>query len=219
VKKLILAALLLPGMLSAPAMAVDITGNAGVVSQYIFRGIPQSDGKPAVQGGADAAWDNGWSAGTWFSSVDNDTDNGIEGDLYGGWGGSTGDFSYFAGGTYYTYTNNWDDDYAEINLNGGWKFLTANIAFGEYDSDPTQDYTFVSLKGEYNGFYGKVGNFSNDFDGTYYEVGYANTFNVQETYLFDYSIYYVYSDSDFPAGEADNNLVLGVVRKFDIFSN
>lgn len=201
-----------------PALAVDVTGNVGVVSQYIFRGIPQSDGKAAVQGGVDAAWDSGWSAGTWLSSVDNDTDNGIEGDFYGGWGGTTGDFSYFVGGTYYTYTNNWDDDYAEINLNGGWKFLTANIAVGEYDSDPTQDYTFASLKAEYNGYYAKFGNFSNDFDGSYYELGYGNTLSIKDEYLFDYSIYYVYSDSDL-VGEADNNLVLGVVRKFDLFSN
>jgi uncharacterized protein (TIGR02001 family) len=226
VKKLLSAAVLLPGMLSAPAMAVDITGNAGVVSQYIFRGIPQSDGNPAVQGGVDAAWDSGFSAGTWFSSVDrgpdvlNDVegDNGIEGDLFGGWGGSTGDFNYFVGGTYYTYTNNWDEDYAELNLRGGWKFLSLDVAVGEYDSDPTQDYTYAALKAEYNGFYGKVGNFSNDFDGTYYEVGYANALSVQDTYLFDYNIYYVYSDSDL-VGDADNNLVLGVIRKFDIFSN
>jgi len=75
----------------------------------------------------------------------------------------------------------------------------------------------VSLRAYYNGFYAKFGNFSNDFDGSYYEAGYGNTFNVQDTYLFDYSIYYVYSDSDL-VGEADNNLVFGVVRKFDIFS-
>ncbi len=213
-----IAALLATGMLSAPAMAVDITGNAGVVSQYIYRGIPQSDGKAAVQGGVDAAWDNGWSAGTWVSSVDNGVDNGIEGDLYGGWAGTTGDFNYFVGGTYYTYTNNWDEDYAEVNLRGGWKFLSLDVAVGEYDSDPTQDYTYAALKAEYEGFYGKVGNFSNDFDGTYYEVGYGNALSVQDTYLFDYSIYYVYSDSDL-VGEADNNLVLGVTKKFDIFSN
>jgi uncharacterized protein (TIGR02001 family) len=218
--------MLLAGMLSAPAMAVDITGNAGVVSQYIFRGVTQSDGNPAVQGGVDAAWDSGFSAGTWFSSVDRaadlaneiEDDNAVEGDLYGGWGGSTGDFRYFVGGAYYTYTNNWDEDYAELQLLGGWKFLSLDVVFGEYDVEPTEDYTFVSLKAEYNGFYGKVGNFSNDFDGTYYEVGYANALSVADTYLFDYNIYYVYSDSDL-VGDADNNLVLGVVRKFDIFSN
>jgi uncharacterized protein (TIGR02001 family) len=218
VKKLFIAAALLPGLFAAQAMAVEITGNAGFVSQYIFRGIPQSDSNPAVQGGVDAAWDSGWSAGTWVSSVDNGTDNGIEGDFYGGWGGSTDDFNYFVGGTYYTYTNNWDDDYAELNLRGGWKFLSVDVAVGEYDSDPSQDYTYAALKAEYNGFYGKVGNFSNDFDGTYYEVGYSNALSVQDTYLFDYTLYYVYSDSDL-VGDADNNLVLGVTRKFDLYSN
>jgi len=218
VKKLIIAAALLSGGFATQAMAVEITGNAGVVSQYIFRGIPQSDGNPAVQGGVDAAWDTGWSAGTWVSSVDNGIDNGIEGDFYGGWGGSRDDFNYFVGGTYYTYTNNWDDDYAEVNLRGGWKFLSVDVAVGEYDSDPSQDYTYAALKAEYNGFYGKVGNFSNDFDGTYYELGYSNALSVQDTYLFDYTLYYVYSDSDL-VGDADNNLVLGVTRKFDLYSN
>jgi len=58
----------------------------------------------------------------------------------------------------------------------------------------------------------------NDFDGTYYEVGYANALSVADTYLFDYNIYYVYSDSDL-VGDATNKLVPGVSRKFDIFSN
>lgn len=47
---------------------------------------------------------------------------------------------------------------------------------------------------------------------------YSNALSVQDTYLFDYSIYCVCSDSDL-AGDADNNLMLGITRTFDIFSN
>lgn len=54
-----------------PASASEhtITGFAGVVSQYVFRGLSQTNGKPAVQGGLDYAHSSGFYAGTWFSSI------------------------------------------------------------------------------------------------------------------------------------------------------
>ena len=58
-KKQILTTAILLGSISAPAMAVEYTGNPDFVSEYLFRGVPQSDGKPAAQGGLDAAFDSG----------------------------------------------------------------------------------------------------------------------------------------------------------------
>jgi uncharacterized protein (TIGR02001 family) len=45
------------------------TGNVGVVSQYIFRGLSQTNGGPALQGGLDYAHASGFYAGTWLSNI------------------------------------------------------------------------------------------------------------------------------------------------------
>lgn len=46
----------------------SFTGNVGIVSQYVFRGLTQTDGKPAVQGGFDYAHSSGFYLGTWLSN-------------------------------------------------------------------------------------------------------------------------------------------------------
>ena len=68
-----------------------------------------------------------------------------------------------------------DDTYQEVNLSAAWRFLTIDAAIGTYDNfdGPTQDYQFYSLTAEYKGFYGKVGLFEDDFDGSYFEAGYV----------------------------------------------
>ena len=103
--------------------------------------------------------------------------DGLEVDVYGGWGGSTGDFSYGVGVTGYYYTGEFDDTYQEINLGGGFAGLSLDVAIGRYDNfdGPTQDYTFAALTFEHRGFYGTYGTFSQDFDGSYIELGYGTT--------------------------------------------
>src|SRR5690349_14450604 len=46
-----------------------LTANVGLFSEYIFRGISQTGGKPAVQGGFDYAHSSGFYAGTWASNI------------------------------------------------------------------------------------------------------------------------------------------------------
>ncbi|WP_434517302.1 TorF family putative porin (plasmid) [Dechloromonas sp. ARDL1] len=53
----------------APTPEHSLTGNVGVVSQYVFRGLSQTDGKPAVQGGFDYAHVSGFYLGTWLSNI------------------------------------------------------------------------------------------------------------------------------------------------------
>src|SRR5512140_3616978 len=58
-----------PAAASAPASPHTVTGNVGITSQYVFRGLTQTDGKPAVQGGFDYAHSSGLYAGTWLSNI------------------------------------------------------------------------------------------------------------------------------------------------------
>ena len=195
---------------SAPALAVDLSANIGYNSQYIYRGIPQSNS--SAFGGLDLGA-GGFYLGTWAADVD----DGIEIDYYGGYNFEVGEFNFGVGGTIYTYTGDFDDTYKEVNLSAGWRFLTFDAAIGTYANfdGPTLDYQFYSVTGEYKGFYGKVGWFEDDFDGTYVEGGYGNTLTLQETNLFDYAFAVIYSDSTLLGGASDTNLVLTLSKTFD----
>ncbi|MDO9216787.1 MAG: TorF family putative porin, partial [Lacisediminimonas sp.] len=76
------------GDAAAPASPHTVTGNFGLASDYRFRGISQSWGLPAVQGGVDYTHASGFYLGNWNSSVSsNSYNNGasLEVDLYGGY--------------------------------------------------------------------------------------------------------------------------------------
>lgn len=71
-----------------PTAPFTITGGGGIVSQYRFRGISQSDNKPVVQGTFTLAHSSGFYLSTWGSSASaNDAVNigGSEIDVYGGY--------------------------------------------------------------------------------------------------------------------------------------
>jgi uncharacterized protein (TIGR02001 family) len=73
---------------TAPPSDFKITGSAAVVSQYRFRGISQSNNRPAVQGAITVAHSSGFCFDLGSSaSVGNSTVNigGTEIDVYGGY--------------------------------------------------------------------------------------------------------------------------------------
>ena len=190
------------------AVAQEWSANLGFNSEYIYRGIPQKSS--SAFGGVDFAA-GGFSAGAWTADVG----DGLEVDLYGAYGIEAGDWGFSIGGTWYTYTGGFDEDYLEANVGVSWKFLSFDAAFGRYDTDPSQDYQFYSVTASHNGFHGTIGTFAGDFDGTYYEAGYGNDLTVKETYLFDYGITVIYSDSTLLGGESDTNLNFQIMRTFD----
>ena len=92
------AALVAPGVVLAqaaaePASPHTLTANVGAVSDYLFRGISQTHGEAAIQGGVDYAHSSGLYAGTWLSSISWVSDAytqsvPTEVDLYGGYKGT-----------------------------------------------------------------------------------------------------------------------------------
>lgn len=192
-------------------MAADFSANIGYNSQYFYRGIYQSTS--SAQGGVDMTA-GGFYLGAWGADVD----DGVEIDGYGGYKWEIGDFTLGAGGTIYTYTGDFDDTYKEVNLTAGWNWLTFDAAIGSYDNfgGPELEYQFYSLTAAYNGFYGKVGTFADDFEGSYLEGGYGNTLTVGDTDLFDYTFTVIYSDEDLAGGDSsDTNFVLALSKTFD----
>ena len=95
---------------AAPAAAPDfvVTGNFGITSDYRFRGLQQTDGDPAFQGGFDLAHSSGLYVGTWGSNVSSwaagpDTSTKLEIDLYGGYKTTVGDVGLDIGAIAYMY--------------------------------------------------------------------------------------------------------------------
>lgn len=96
----------------AAAPESSLSFNAGVVTDYRYRGISQSRLKPAVQGGLDYADKSGFYVGAWGSTIKwikdtpGATDGSLELDLYGGYKGSAGAVSYDVGLLRYEYVGN-----------------------------------------------------------------------------------------------------------------
>ena len=100
---------------TAPA-APEVTYNVGVVSQYRYRGIAQTKGDAALQGGADYANANGFYAGAWGSTIKwikdsslagaNQTKGSVELDLYGGYKFEAAGLGFDVGYLRYQYQGN-----------------------------------------------------------------------------------------------------------------
>lgn len=141
-KKLV-HALVLTGLLGVPALAMaaekpvsphSLSGNISLTSDYVFRGVSQTQNGPAIQGGIDYAHASGFYAGTWASNVDwvslgYKNNSSMEIDLYGGYKGSLGDVGYDVGAIAYYYPGDKisgvpNPDTTEIYLGASWKFLS-----------------------------------------------------------------------------------------------
>ena len=201
--------------------SADWSANLGFASDYYFRGYFQNSS--SASGGVDFEA-NGFYAGTWTADVG----DGLEVDLYGGYGGEVGDFNWSVGVTGYYYTGDFDETYEEINLSAGYSIVTLDVAVGRYDSPPddaaclptipptgcnpdTSDYTFYSLTVEKNGFYGKYGAFEQDIEGSYFEAGYGTS--VAEI---DLGVSLIFQDSDITGTDSNEAIVFTVGKTFDL---
>ena len=66
--------MLLAVMVFEPSIAAEFTGYVALTSDYVKRGVSQSDNNAALQLGADISFDSGFFAGAWGSSVDIDNE-------------------------------------------------------------------------------------------------------------------------------------------------
>jgi uncharacterized protein (TIGR02001 family) len=152
---------------AAPAATPDytFTGNLGIFSDYRFRGISQTNKKPAIQGGVDFAHSSGIYLGNWNSNVDSAQYNGanIEMDFYGGWKATFGDFGLDLGAIYYYYPGTGANgttkiDNGEIYIGGSWGPLSAKYYyavtdfFGAPDSDGSWYINLAAVHDFGNGF-------------------------------------------------------------------
>lgn len=133
-----------PDTAAAPvATGLPITTTVTVVSQYVSRGIRQTWGRPALQVGVDYAGANGWSAGTWMSTIsDRFVEGGrVEWDVYGGYAGTLGPIGYSLTALYYMYpgaqisATGTRFNYGELSAGITWKSL-----YAKYNHTYTRDF-------------------------------------------------------------------------------
>lgn len=136
--------LILSGLISAPALAEgSLTGNFGITTDYVFRGITQTQHKPAISGGIDYGHPSGLYLGTWLSNqkwvqtggtaaigdAAYKNNSSMEWDIYGGYKGTAGDIGYDLGVIHYYYpgdkvAGSVTPDTTEVYVAGTWKMLT-----------------------------------------------------------------------------------------------
>lgn len=134
------------------------TGNIGIVSDYIFRGISQTKEKPTLQGGIDYAHPDGFYLGVWGSNIDfgdgDDEDHAhVEIDGYAGYTYTIDKWVLDGRFIYYTYPG----EKSELDYN-----------YYEINSNVTYDFDVTKLTGS---IYYTPDNFAESGVGIYYSLG------------------------------------------------
>jgi uncharacterized protein (TIGR02001 family) len=175
-----------------PASPHTLTANVGLFSSYRFRGIDQTFGNPAIQGGFDYAHESGFYLGNWNSNVSEYAgfpEGNLEMDFYGGYKLPLGDFTLDFGGIYYYYpgskiggTGSAVDNF-ELYVGASWKFLSFKYSHAltdYFDIADTKNTGYFDLAANYDlgdgwGINGHVGytsvNGSSDLDYTDWKIG------------------------------------------------
>jgi uncharacterized protein (TIGR02001 family) len=216
---------------AAPAKAepeFTFAGNAGLFSDYRFRGYSQTDYKPAFQGGVDFAHKSGFYAGNWNSNVSSVLYNGasLEMDFYGGYKTTIGDFGLDVGTIYYYYpgtgayipefeAKNWEvyigGSYGPVSLKYYYSFTDFfglnSEALGLPGGIDTKGSQYLDLSGTYDlgGGWGLVGHVG------WQSISNAKDLGLREDSVYDYKLGVTYdiSGSGWIAGAA----VIGTSEK------
>lgn len=135
-----------------------LSANVSVASQYRYRGLMQTNNKPAIQGGFDVVHASGLYLGNWNSSISwlddshPDVSAAVEMDFYGGYRGTiASEITFDVGALHYYYPGSYPGGYTspdttELYLALGYGPVTAKYShaltnlFGVPDSKNSQYY-------------------------------------------------------------------------------
>lgn len=213
---------------------LPISANISIVSDYVFRGISQTDNDPALQGGLDWSHDSGFYLGFWASNVSwlNDlelgTNNSLETNFYGGYATSLGPIGVDVGLLQYYYPGDYGGAYKASGaekphtLEGyvglSWEFLSFKYShsftdlFGIPDSKSSKYYDLSASYEVMDGLtldahygYSSIHGSDNYKD---WKLGATKSYGG-----FDFGLHY--TDTDIKDNKwADERLVLSVSKSF-----
>jgi uncharacterized protein (TIGR02001 family) len=179
-KNSIVLATAVASVLTSGIAAADLSANAGVFSNYIWRGVTQTADEAAGQGGIDWGNDSGLYAGTWVSNVS----GGYEMDVYAGFAGEAGSIGYDVGVITYQYPVSPNINFTEVYVSGSISGFTVGVAAtvdAASDNDGGQfDAGDLYINGSFDFTAGKsdvslyAGSYSFDNDGTAGDLDYVH---------------------------------------------
>jgi uncharacterized protein (TIGR02001 family) len=123
-KPLSLSILISSSLLAVPSAMAELSGNVGFSSNYLWRGVTQSNDLSAISGGIDYS-EGGLYAGTWTSSLGGGD---YELDLYAGYGGEMDSISYDVGIISYQYPVG-ETSFEEAYVNGSVGMIDVGLAY------------------------------------------------------------------------------------------
>jgi uncharacterized protein (TIGR02001 family) len=138
---------------SCAAFANDndlFAGNFGLTSNYVYNGISQTFGSPAVQGGLDYSKDRGIYLGVWGSNISSNqyTNAGTEFDVYGGINYKVDEnFAYHVGMLRIVYPDGKITAGVPPVQVGTWDTTQATFGFNIYDLAIKVDYSISDWYG------------------------------------------------------------------------
>lgn len=140
--------------MDAPVPRMTSAGSIAVVSNYVFRGLTQTNGEPAVQAGFGWTHASGFYAGiwgsnvSWFSDLNTTTSTSLEADLYLGYKGGIGhDVTLDVGLLRYEYPGSYpglapatvEPHTTEAYAALAWKQFTAKFSYSLDDTFGVRD--------------------------------------------------------------------------------
>ena len=187
-------------ILSSYASAVEISSNVGLSSDYIWRGMTQTNGDVAVNGGFDLATDNGFYFGTWSSNAGGaGSDYSMELDVYLGFSGEMGNenMSYDIGYISVIYPGDDSADFEEAYI--GFNIYGLSILYSSgQDSSPDYSEIGYSVDAGPGSFGVSYGEYEDTGDNTLigYDWGIGN---------FSLGFYYYDFEAKAGSGNADDD--------------
>lgn len=143
-----------PAAAPAETPPYTFTGNMTLATEYIFRGIAQTDHKPAIQGGFDFVHSSGFYIGNWNSNISWLSDEGpgisapIEMDFYGGYKGNiTSDLGFDVGVYQYYYPGNYPSGFTSPNTTEVYGALSYGPVSFKYSDTVTNIFGFTAPDG------------------------------------------------------------------------
>ena len=196
---------------------IGVSANVAITSNYVWRGMTQTDNSPAIQGGFDIDY-KGIYAGVWGSNINfGDDESSMELDLYVGYSNEIAGLTYDLGYVQFTYPNDSDAlNFGEAYLGLSYDFEVVEIGATYYMGVSTNDWedvpdtieASVSVPLPYDMSIDATGG-NYDTVGTYYSAGVTKTFK-----SFDFTVAYTGMDFDDDASDNQDNVVATISASF-----
>lgn len=183
-----LASVMTAGLTGVSAAQAEVSVAVDLANKYIFRGLDMGTGSPMIAGAVDYAHESGAYVGFWAASGDDSL--GDEYNLYFGFGGEAGSFSYDINYLAYLYPQEKDmsvDDFGEVTLGLGYDSVSFSASV-PVTEDQEGTYVYYTLGAEFDAIGATLGFNDGDED-----EGVDNYLHLDLSYAYNDNISFVLS--------------------------